>query len=421
MGKRENEHSQLSKEDYEALESRDSGNPEGIFSQASPEVLSRRRIIRSRRPTQSSTPPAPSGGGVFGGISLVPASGASTMASKQPAPSKPSFVLPSSTVATNFPMSSSSKPTSTSAPVSEEEKKLTTKIVDFLQDLPDREDFYRACVQYTNRLNVIREKNKPAVSSTNTPSSNTSSVPAPAPPAKAAAFSFTAGATTEKTEPSKATAFSFGASTAAAPTPASSGFSFGASTTSAAAATPASGFSFGASSTTTTAPPASSGFSFSPSASSAVVPGANVKVALTPVAADGEPSDEPQEQEPSAPMENADAKDWDELYTTKVKAYRQHIETKRWTRFATSTIRLQRNKNTGKPRMVIRDVSGKVLLNVGISSDMTFSKFIEEKKNLAKIAFKGIMDEEKGVESYMLVCRMDELDDLHSNLQSLTK
>jgi hypothetical protein len=53
MVKRGNEHSQLSREEYEALEARGSGNKASEdnekFSKASPDTLGQRRIVKSAR------------------------------------------------------------------------------------------------------------------------------------------------------------------------------------------------------------------------------------------------------------------------------------------------------------------------------------------------------------------------------------
>ena len=57
MGKRGNENSQLSKEDYEALDDGNGGSePTGSFEKANEDTLKRRKIVRPRRPPGSSPP-----------------------------------------------------------------------------------------------------------------------------------------------------------------------------------------------------------------------------------------------------------------------------------------------------------------------------------------------------------------------------
>ena len=49
MGKRGNEHAQVSKEDYEASLASSSDVPKGPFAKASADVIKGRRILKTRR------------------------------------------------------------------------------------------------------------------------------------------------------------------------------------------------------------------------------------------------------------------------------------------------------------------------------------------------------------------------------------
>lgn len=73
--------------------------------------------------------------------------------------------------------------------------------------------------------------------------------------------------------------------------------------------------------------------------------------------------------------------------------------------------------------MVMRDQSGKVLLNVGISQGMSFNKSKQGKppKEMGKIVFVGLMDEQRGMEQFALVCKPENLDGLHGKLEELAK
>lgn len=69
--------------------------------------------------------------------------------------------------------------------------------------------------------------------------------------------------------------------------------------------------------------------------------------------------------------------------------------------------------------MVMRDIAGKVTLNVGISKDTKFQKTTQLTKSgkpVAKISFVGIRDEERGGETLTIVCAAQCHDDFHRKL-----
>jgi hypothetical protein len=216
--------------------------------------------------------------------------------------------------------------------------------------------------------------------------------------------------------------FSFG-STAPAPSPPtkSLGFSFATKAPAPAAPAPSSGFSFATKAATPPAPaPAAAGFSFSfgaaPSTTTTATTAATATAipVETPASAEGEEKDEP------IVLESAD-EDWNLKYTIKVKAYHHRSEGAGPTRFATDNLKLQENKENAKNRrMVMRDTTGKVLLNLSITSVMKFDKSVHQGKGgrppVCRVVFYGLMDAERGAEMFTLVCKPSEVDTFHAKL-----
>jgi hypothetical protein len=190
---------------------------------------------------------------------------------------------------------------------------------------------------------------------------------------------------------------------------------------------PAPSFSFGGStaakpaSSPAPAPAFSTGFSFNLAQPAAAAPAAPVPVPAVPTpapAADAEGGEDGQEEaEEQVALESADV-DWDGVFLCKARVYHHRDEGKP-SRFASGEIKLQRHKINGTRRMVMRDVAGKVLMNMGIASGMSFQKSIMQGK--ARVNFFGLMDEDRGSEMFLLLCRTDDLDKLHSTLEELTK
>jgi hypothetical protein len=123
-------------------------------------------------------------------------------------------------------------------------------------------------------------------------------------------------------------------------------------------------------------------------------------------------------------LESADD-DWKLLFTTKAKVYHYRDEGTA-KRFALGDLKLQELKeNPNKQRMVMRDIAGKVLLNVAISSSMDFQKTLIEQKGgksatLGRIVFYGVRDEEKGPEMLTIVSKGDGLDAFHDQLTKMS-
>lgn len=217
--------------------------------------------------------------------------------------------------------------------------------------------------------------------------------------------------------------------------PAPVAFAFGSTAPQASpAAAPASQptFAFGSTSATAAAPSpaASSGFSFAPAAvSAAPTPGANVKISLTPVpthseSGSGDVDDTQLAPEEKTELESADG-DWNELMNVKVRAYHYRHEGGP-KKFASGGLKIQQLKANPKiHRMVLRDAAGKVLLNIGISTGMSFQKVDQKTKPgsrpAAVIIFFGINDQERGVEKFSLVSTLDDATKLLEKFQQLSK
>lgn len=118
-------------------------------------------------------------------------------------------------------------------------------------------------------------------------------------------------------------------------------------------------------------------------------------------------------------MESADD-DWTLVRNTRAKVY-HHRDKAGAKKFAFGGLKLQELKEDPKiRRMVMRDPAGKVLLNVAISSDMTFKKSKAEQAKgrppTCRVQFYGIRDPAIGAEMLTLVCKEDELDALYNQL-----
>eukprot|EP00429_Kryptoperidinium_foliaceum_P020140 CAMPEP_0176028422 /NCGR_PEP_ID=MMETSP0120_2-20121206/13950_1 /TAXON_ID=160619 /ORGANISM="Kryptoperidinium foliaceum, Strain CCMP 1326" /LENGTH=419 /DNA_ID=CAMNT_0017361633 /DNA_START=87 /DNA_END=1346 /DNA_ORIENTATION=+ len=390
MGKRGNENSQLSKEEYEALESTGDPSASGSFARASAEVLAQRRIIRRTRKPSSASPnvsnfgggsssqAAPAGGGVFANVKLSGSSSGAPSAS-----SVPRFALPASQgasmsgsknafasvkltpAAPKPPSSSGGSGNTTNGSIEAKRDALIAKFKKHISNAPLRQDHSLATLRFLSTMNALDEEEMEAKENKSSVG-NDAAAHAPSPaklsPAPASAPSLFS--------PAPAPAFSFGSSPAPAPASKPS-FSFGSTTSSATTESPA---------------PASSGFNFAPAPTSAApVPGANVKVSLSPVPEAstnaGEETDEAAPEEEKKELESADG-DWDLLMTVKVRLYHYRSEEKKAVKFATGPLKVQQLKTNPKSRrMVLRESSsGSVLFNVGIFEKMSFNKSIVEYK-----------------------------------------
>eukprot|EP00980_Cylindrotheca_fusiformis_P002944 scaffold683_cov124-Cylindrotheca_fusiformis.AAC.13 len=427
MAKRGNDLSQLSKEEYEAAMS--NGGPaatSGGFAKASAEVLGRRKILRTggkwkkaKADASSSsiaTPSTATGGG----------GGPTTTAASAPAPVNPfsnfSFTKPSTSSLSNPTSSLGSSSSTTSKkptfamptlPVynnstgttgganpsfsaandtkenrnKQEEEKLLTGFLEQVNKQDQRVSLETAMLKYTTTLFSMQAGNnnkssKPAMTTTETSSKPLFPSVTNAPPA--VSFSFPSPKTTAPAStPAAKSSFSFGKP----PTPA-----------------PSTGLSFG-----TTSPGPTATNTQLNSASSETNNKDNSKVAT------------PGEEETQ--LESADD-DWTLEHSTRVKVY-NHRDGK-VTKFAVGELKLQSLKENPKKikRMVMRDIAGKVLLNVGISADMSFKKHkasANEKRGSCRIQFFGIRDKDHGPELLTIVCKDEALDALHDQLEKMKK
>lgn len=110
--------------------------------------------------------------------------------------------------------------------------------------------------------------------------------------------------------------------------------------------------------------------------------------------------------------------------TVKIRAYHYRNE-KKMTKFASGGVKLQQQKaNPKSARLVLRDTAGKVLLNVGISKDMPIRRKDQTPKPgktpTSLINFVGILDAERGAESFALICSQEDADSFYSKLKELT-
>jgi hypothetical protein len=217
-------------------------------------------------------------------------------------------------------------------------------------------------------------------------------------------------------------------------------FSFGSTNSAPAPSTTPPKFSFGSSAPAAAAspPPAPSGFSFAPppkeatpafsfnSAPAPTPPAAPVAAApaapKTTTVSEGGDGVEDKDDEPVV-LASAD-EEWNLVYTTKVKAY--HHRDGPAARFATDALKVQQHKtDSSNRRMVMRDATGKVLMNLKIAVGMTFQSNLTPgkggKKSVARIIFYGLMDEKRGAEMFTLICKAEDMDALHSKLEEMAK
>ena len=274
---------------------------------------------------------------------------------------------------------------------------------------------------YSKLKGVDREKTSTATTSSTTTASTTASAPAPAP--------FTFGSTMQASGSVPPLSSSTSTSGLGAPLfpPAKSvpkvDFSFGT------AAAPSPGFSFGAPSkagettaTSSSGAGGTSGFSFSFGGSTnASNPTATTSTSTALPGNDGTDAAEEEDTEPSTAGESADV-DWDIVDTFQIKVLRD-VEGKP-TKFAEGQLKLQKHKTTSSCRIVMRSVTGKVVLNISVNKDMSFLKNEQARKAkppLCRVIFKGIHDADKGSETFHLVCSKENLDTLHTKIEELAK
>ena len=270
---------------------------------------------------------------------------------------------------------------------------------------------------YSMLKGVNREKTSTATTTSMTTASSTASAPAPAP--------FTFGSTMQASGSAPPLSSSTSTSGLGAPLfpPAKSvpkvDFSFGT------AAAPTPGFSFGAPSkaaettaTSSSGTGGTSGFPFSFASN----PTTTTSTSAAPPGNDGTDAAEEENTEPSTAGESADV-DWDVVETFQIKVLRDNEEGTA-KKFAEGQLKLQKHKTSNSCRMIMRSVTGKVMLNIAVNKDMGFLKTEQPRKGkppLCRVMFKGIQDASKGSETFHLVCPKENVDTLYAKIQELAK
>ena len=386
-------------------------------------------------------------GGLFASVNLA-------ASSPGVLPARPSFAMPSAhTSATKNPfggisLTVASKPeapavTTIDGPQAQIEK-LVEEFKKQIAEAQVREDHSLAVQRFMTTYFALKNQEQEAkenilatttkASADSGSSTSTASIAAPASSLSSVApaplpFSF-GGSTTAATQPPTSDnkpAFQFGTSFAA-----SSGGGLASAVESQTTEKRQPAFSFGTNmgvipSDGSSPAPASSGFNFAPApmASSLVPGGTTVKIALTPVPGpgteDGEDDETPEEK---TELASADT-DWNELRVVQVKFYHHRNEGGKAKMFAKGQLKVQQNKKDAKiHRMVMRDPAGKVLINIGIFNGMTFVKINQDNRQagnpLGGIRFFGAMDESRGPEKFLLMSSMEDIEELHKQLEGLS-
>jgi hypothetical protein len=90
--------------------------------------------------------------------------------------------------------------------------------------------------------------------------------------------------------------------------------------------------------------------------------------------------------------------------------------------FGSGTLRIQKNSKTGKYRMLMRNPAGiKVLINILITSDMTFKLTASKRKgqDATEISFFATTSLDRGYEQFRVVSLAETGKNLHKKLESL--
>ncbi len=242
------------------------------------------------------------------------------------------------------------------------------------------------------------------------------SAPSPAP--ATGGFSFNTSKPAAAPSPATTGGFSFSTSKpAAAPSPAAAGgFSFN---TTAALSPAAGGFSFNPAKTGAATAPVPA-FSFSTTQSAEVKEAAKAAAASTAKAAKSDDADEKQEVEENGGELEAANDDYEVLYKTKTKIL--HVSKNMYIK---GTLKLEKNKESGKSRLAVRDaVTGKVKMNSAISKGMPLSKGIvpatKKKPPTPIVVIKTLFDEDSNEpEDFKIIVANDEHEKLYNELSKL--
>lgn len=457
MGKRSSDVGHLSKEQYDALEDNEGGDDGDNAGQrrASNEVLQRRRIVRvsskwkkgtgirtpstpmpaaptpAKTPTNSATAAAPkpaSNPNPFANASF--ASKGST-----PKPSTPTTVNPFASVrfaatpanktigfGESVPIATSTKKmrppiASTPSHVSiakpftplrqgaKEHEKIdmddsTKRNLEMLK-VVQKEAISNPLADYTPLLKAYIQKcsknNGNGASLTGT-SNGAKNVPTPAVSVPKTAFSFSLAPATATAKESSSEKVSKDASSS----PSKPKFSFASAPAAPAEAKTFTGFSFG------NATAANSASSPVPAAVEKETEGStgNAHEGATPGVIAGQL-----------------AADETELHSCRAKYLRRVASeadpnVMEWKSYAAGVLRLYKNNDDGKCKIVLRDAAGKVRLNLNIAKGTNFIK-LDAKKGARSVQFLSIMDAKVGIEQFILKTRVELFDNLVVALESM--
>mmetsp|Transcript_19788 Transcript_19788/g.30547 ORF Transcript_19788/g.30547 Transcript_19788/m.30547 type:complete len:437 (-) Transcript_19788:136-1446(-) len=424
MGKRGNDQGQLSKEEYDAMESRGSGDaPTGSFARASQAQLTRRKIFKvsnkfksaaSNKDTSSSVRAPPSVSMSFGTKppqaaappppSQTPVAGASNnpfAAVKLQAPSNNPFgqvklMAPSTT--TNF-TSAAAQPSSSSSSQSlaqkaqDLNKKFLEKCIG-LSETQLKEDWSSVMKDYLEYKQAIetkyyKETNKSKKTSTDGGSSDPAPVTTSVPPVDPFKSASTA-------PPASSGGNSFG-NFASSTTPKTNTVPnlFSTSSSSAAGASSSAGTSF------------SAGFNFTKT--SAPAPAAPA----TALNNNNDSSDGALPDSSSDPLGKAEESDHDTVLTVGLVSYYKNVNKKPKKFLEDQALHLETHKVDKTHRMLMRDAAGKVMLNLKVFEGQTFQgKRKKNKKGQEKayIRFLAVQDADEGLQSFILSLQPKDLD-----------
>lgn len=93
---------------------------------------------------------------------------------------------------------------------------------------------------------------------------------------------------------------------------------------------------------------------------------------------------------------------------------------KKWKAYSSGVLRLYKSKvSDSSKKIVLRNDSGRVQLNLGIYKGMTFTKAVQKTKGY--VGFAAVADEKAGLEKFQLMVKLEDLDPLFESLKGLAK
>lgn len=186
-------------------------------------------------------------------------------------------------------------------------------------------------------------------------------------------------------------------------------------------------FSFASAPAAPAEPKPFSGFSFGngSAASSTPTPAPAPAPAFAPVEKDQEQDESAENEDDGAPGVVAGdlAENEKELHSCRAK-YLRRIPSQddpkimEWKAFAAGVLRMYKNSDDGKCKVVLRDAAGKVRLNLNIAKETKFIS-LDAKNGTRGVQFLSIMDQKVGIEQFILKTRADNFDALVKALESM--